>query len=226
VRRIAPLAAPLGVVASLITIGSASTHFWASLYPFPTVVGLAVLVSAAYTQLWLAKRKPSDADQQRLNRLLSALPREAIRGLASEDFSMPWRERNVYPVAWFVNELEGPEEHFSARRLERCRQRLYDAGSRFLHQEAYEGFAHESMNGFRNIGWSTGELEGASLDVLNRAEARSRAIRAAAADLLDAHERLVSVASKLGLCLDALASDAPRPPWQDDEVHESFALAG
>jgi hypothetical protein len=76
-RRIALLAAPLGVVASLITIGSASTHFWASLYPLPTVVGLAVLLFVAYTQLWIAKRRPSTADQQRLDRLLSALAERA-----------------------------------------------------------------------------------------------------------------------------------------------------
>jgi hypothetical protein len=164
----------------------------------------------------VARRKPTQADQQRLDRLLSALPREAIRRFEAEDFASPWRERSVFPVTWYVHELAGAEEHFDSKAMEKRRRCLYATADRFIWAEAKRGFAHEQRNGFRNTGFSLGEIEGDDKK-LTIAEERGEILRSTAAEFLKAYDDLVVTARRCQLKLDAISSNAPVASWDRDE---------
>jgi hypothetical protein len=215
------LVTALGVVASLIAVVAARDAIWAWLYPVPLIAVLTTALGATWIYVGLERRKPSDADQRRLDRLLGALPREAVRRLEGEDFAAPWRERSVYPFTYYLHELDGPEEQFSAKAMERHRNRLYVAVDKFLWAEAKKGFAHEQARGFRNTGWSLGELEGDD-DKLALAEERSREIRSAAAAVISAHRALLKLASSRGYSLAAIASPLPVASWDTPEQIESL----
>lgn len=161
----------VGAVAAVIAIVAARKTVWSWLYPLPLIVLLAAGLAASWAWVWIERRRPSNADQLRLNRLLSALPREAIRRLEGEDFVAAWRERSVYPFVYYVHELDGPEERFDSKAIERCRERLYATAKSFIWAEAMKGFHHHLASGFRNTGWSQGELEEDD-DKLATAEAR------------------------------------------------------
>jgi hypothetical protein len=208
--------AALGAVASVIAIVAVRKALWSWLYPLPLIVLLAVALIASCVYIWIERRRPSEADQLRLNRLLSALPREAIRRLEGEDFVAAWRERSVYPLVYYVHELDGPEEHFDSKAMERCRERLYAAAKSFIWAEAMKGFHHQLATGFRNTGWSQGELEDDD-DKLAKAEARGHELRSAAADVLAAHGHLLAVARRRHYDLAAISSDAPVFSWEEAE---------
>lgn len=212
-RAFGVIATILGVVASLIAIIAAREAIWAWLYPVPLIVLLAVALAASWVYMWLEKRAPSEADQARLDRVLRTLPRETIRRLEAEDFEAPWRERNVYPFVYYVEELGGPEEHFRTRALEKHRQALYDGARAFIWAEAKKGFVHEPREGFRNTGASIGEVESdpAKLAI---AEQRGAELRSAAAKVFAAHEALVVVAGERRYSLNALSSEPLVPSWE------------
>ena len=205
----------MGFVGAAVGIATAPASVWRWLYPLPLISVLAVLLALSLVYIGLAKRKPSLADQQRLDRVLSTLPREAMRRIEQEDFVAAWRARIVYPVAKYLNEMDGSEEHFDSRALEKRRRSLYQAADRFTYAEAMKGFSHQLANGFRNTGWSDGELD-VDPEKLALAEERGQAIRSTAAELLEAHEDLVHAARRRGLSLDALSSDPPVASWEAD----------
>jgi hypothetical protein len=215
-KFLGPIAAAIAIAGSVVGIATAPASFWRSLYPAPVIALLTAALLGSWIYIWLEQRKPSEADQLRLDRLLSALPREAIRRIASEDYMAAWRERSIYPVTKYVHELEGPEEHFDSKAMESCRLRLYTAADKFTWAEAKKGYAHELARGFRNTGWSDGELEN-DQGKLAKAEERGGAIRSAAAEFLAAHDALLASARRRGLNLDAISSEAPYPAWEDDD---------
>jgi len=206
----------IGVLGSLIAIVSAPSAIWDWLYPVPLIAVLLAALVGSWIYIWAAQRKPSQADQQRLDRLLSALPREAIRRFEGEDFATPWRERSVFPVTWYVQELDGVEEHFDSKAMEKRRRRLYAAADRFMWEEAKKGFVHEQRSGFRNTGFSLGEIEGDDKK-LAMAEERGEILRSAAAEFLKTYDDLLATARRYQLKLDAMSSDPPVAPWEHDE---------
>jgi hypothetical protein len=205
----------LGLVASIVAVVTAREAIWGWLYPAPLIAMLAAALGGTWAYMWFGQNRPSAGDQQRLDRLLSTLPREAIKRLESEDFIAPWRERTVYPFTYFVNELNGPEEHFNAKSLEQRRTRLYSAVDAFLWAEAKKGFMHPHAKGRRNVGWMLGELEGDD-QKLALAETRAAEIRAAAADVIAAHDNLVRAGRRRGYNLATLSSEAPVASWEEE----------
>jgi hypothetical protein len=115
--------------------------------------------------------------------------------------------------------LDGPEERFDSKAMERCRQRLYAAAKSFIWAEAMKGFAHELASGFRNTGWSQGEPEEDD-GKLVKAEERGQELRLAAADVLTAHRHLLSVARRRHYDLAAISSQAPVSSWEKPEHAE------
>lgn len=208
--------AAVTAIGSLIAIASARDAVWAWLYPLPLIAILAGALTLSWVYIWLSRRTPSEEDQARLDRLLGVLPRKAIRRLEGEDFLAPWRERTVYPLMYYINELDGREEHFSSRALERRRARLYSAADRFMWAEAKNGFVHEVRNGLRNTGWTGGELEEEE-EKLALAEQRARELRGLAGEVIAAHDSLLALASRHGYNLTALASEPPVDSWRELE---------
>jgi hypothetical protein len=212
-------AGTVGAVAAVIEIVAHREALWSWLYPLSLIVLLTAGLVASWAYVWIERRRPSDADQLRLDRLLSALPREAIRRLEGEDFVAAWRERSVYPLVYYVHELDGPEERFDSKAMERCRERLYATAKSFIWTEAMKGFNHQLAIGFRNTGWSQGELEEDG-DKLAKAEARGHELRSLATDVFTAHGELLAVARRRHYDLTAALSQAPYSLWENAEHAE------
>jgi hypothetical protein len=70
----------------VIAIVADRKALWSRLYPLPLIVLLALALVAFWAYVWIERRRPSQADQLRLDHLLSVLPRDAIRRLEGEDF--------------------------------------------------------------------------------------------------------------------------------------------
>ena len=198
----------VGFVAAVLAIVQNADAIWQWLYPVPLIVGLAAALVGSWVYFWTAHASPSAEDQRRLDRLLKALPREATRRLESQDFVAPWPERSVYPTQFYVNELDGPEDHFASRRLEKKRRRLYESAVSFIEADAWKGFPHPMREGFRNTGWTIGELE-EDTEKARMAKERAAELQSLAAEALDAHEALVKEARREGYSLAASESVAP-----------------
>jgi hypothetical protein len=219
-RTVSIIAATVGFIASVIGIAIAPAEVWEWVYPLPVVIALAAALAATWAYLILARAKPSPHEQARLDRLLGALPRKAIRRLEEQDFIAPWPARSIYPVMYFVNELDGAEQQFNDKHLERTRAELYQAGCEFLEAEALNGYPHQQNRKLRNTGRLLGDLEGDD-EALALAESRAAAISAPAARLLRAHRELLTFARRRGYDLEAAAGDPPVPPWEQEEDAES-----
>jgi hypothetical protein len=211
-RVLTAIASGLGLIASIIAIVSARSAIWKWLYPVPLIILLAGALAGLLGYTWLQRQRPTEADQERLDRLLATIPRDAIHRLENEDFATPWREASVYPFVKYVEELRASEEHFDSRSVERRRGLLYEAANQFIWAEAKNGFVHQHRENLRNTGWLLGDLEGDER-ALTIAEKRASTIRDAAADVIAAYEDLLAVARRKGFDLDAIASSAPVPPW-------------
>jgi hypothetical protein len=214
------IAATVGFIASVIGIAMAPADVWKWVYPLAVVIALAAALAATWAYLILMRAKPSPHEQARLDRLLGVLPRKAIRRLEEQDFIAPWPARSVYPVMYFVNELDGADQEFNDRRLERTRADLSQAGDEFLEAEALNGYPHQLNRKLRNTGRLLGDLEGDD-KALALAESRAAAIRAPATRLLRAHGELLTVARRRGYDLEAAAGDPPVPPWEQEEDAEA-----
>lgn len=154
---------------------------------------------------------PSVGDQQRLDRLLKVLPRQAVRAIGAYDFGSAWPEDLAYPVNKFLNELEGVENEFTAATIEERRVSLRKVALDFSIAEGTNGFP--AGHGWRNIGWASGELE-VNREALAIAEERRKEIHSSAGRFLDAHDDLVRTVKNHGFDLSAIDSPAPEPPWR------------
>lgn len=208
------LVATVGLVASIIAIALAPRSFWCALYPLPLIALLVVGLAGSWAYILLSRRGPSPADQQRLNRLFGVLPRQAVRRIADADFHAGWSRNVNWPVSIYVNDMDAPEDRFDSRKMERARARLLETARRFDYVNAKHGFPHAQAHaeGWRNTGWSPGEVEGLPEKQRAMAEKRARAITIAAEEMVEAHDALVKAARRRGFNLDALASQAPEFP--------------
>jgi predicted nucleotide-binding protein len=159
----------------------------------------------------LSHERPNPGDQQRLDRLFRVLPRKAMRAIGAYDFGSAWPEDLAYPVNMFLQELEGVENEFGLAAIEEPRLALRKAGSAFALAEGMNGFS--AGHGWRNIGWSSGELE-VNPEAFAIAEKRRKGIHAAAVTFLDAHDDFVRRVKDHEFDLSALDSPVPEPAWR------------
>jgi hypothetical protein len=217
-RLISAFAAAVGIVGSIVGILLAPRTFWEGiwdrLYPIPLIVVLAVALVVSWVYFVIDKRRPSDADQRRLDTVFELLSRKAIDNVAAEGFVASWRDTLTWPVVLYVEEHAGHEEHFDNRAMEKRRQRLFQAADEFRWADAKHGFPDRYNRDFRNTGWSEGELEFDERK-LGIAERRAKMIRDAAEELVAAHDDFVALAKRRGYALDALSTAPPIPPWKE-----------
>lgn len=161
-----------------------------------------------------SQRNPSPADQERLDRLLSVLSRPAMRTIRAQDFGTPWPEDMTYPVDFFLNELEGIEQHFDDPSLDELRASLRETALAFVEAEAWNGF-DAKVPDRRNTGWPSGELE-TDPEAFKVAETRRQEIHQAAIRFTEAHDNLVRAAKQKGQTLGAIETPALVPPWRTD----------
>jgi len=188
------------------------------LYPLPLIVVLVLALVTSWMFFLISRRGPGQADQERLNRLLSTLPRQAIRRVREEDFSSAWDDDLTYPVTKYLYEHESVEDRFDNRALERRRKHLYEVADKFVHAEGANGFSHRTAHGSRYTGWAGMELEEDS-EKCKTAEKRRVAIRSPAVEFVKAHDDLVSAAKHRRFKLEALAHETPRPTWREQPSH-------
>jgi hypothetical protein len=127
-----------GLVASVVGIATAPTRFWANLYPDVVVGLLSTTLIAALIWGWRRGHRASvdSADQARLNHVLRAIPRAAIRDLERAHFSAGWDDRVARPFAAFVDLHDVVERQFGDARLEVLWRELLEASGTFVDVEA------------------------------------------------------------------------------------------
>jgi hypothetical protein len=188
--------------------------------------GLVVRIAPA-TVVAETQRRPheplaaaaSGRDQLTLNELLGLLTRASMRLIREQDFLLPWPDRITTPLNYFVHEYDEVEHQFADDALEQRRQLLLQAANHFLYVEAMNGF-DSRLRGKRDGGWTPGDAEG---DPHREAvlERRRQTLAAAAADLLQAYDELVSIAADADYSLDAMSAQVhPRVEAHDREMHE------
>lgn len=121
----------VGIATVLQTVGTFGVS-WDELqdaaWPDGTVAILLAAVAVLTVGLLLERRRaqmgslagiaaepvlrPSEADQRRLNALLSMLSRTSIRQIERTDFHSSWRAITINPVRIYVQELTDIEHHF------------------------------------------------------------------------------------------------------------------
>lgn len=197
------------VIGLLVVLVSPGFRDW--VYPLPLVIGLVALLAAAVGVFLRAQRRPSTADQKRLDQLFAMLPREAIRRIRYEDFGIAWPDDLMYPVYMFYNDFGDVEHQFDSKTLEKCRIQLRETAENFT---AAEAMAIPTRHGDRRyLGIASGELEVASEDEWHRFEEHRVAIHQAAIAFADAHDSLVKEAKQRRFDLGCLDSERPKRSW-------------
>lgn len=198
------IASGAGFVLAIVLIPGVAN--W--LYPLPLIVILTLALLASWAVFLFRSRAPSSADQATLDKLFALLPTKAVRRIQVEDFDAPWPEDITYPVVVFWQELQGPENHFRSRGLERPRQRLMRAAMKFVEAEAMQGYDHPRLDNRRDTGLTVCELELAP-EKRALADERRSTIHTAAVEFAQAHAALVAAASRRRLALQALSGEPP-----------------
>jgi hypothetical protein len=213
------VATVLGTVAAFgVTWGELEDALWPALVVAALAIGLAAAVVAIVVQ----RRGRSEADQRRLDRLLSVLNRKSIRAIEFQDFHGSWPAMTINPVTVFVREGVDKEEHFDDRRLESKRARLQEAAEAFVDAEGNNGWPSDFGRSMRDAGYTGGQVEGRP-DLQTIVVPRWKAIFAARNDFLDAFDALVETAKARRYDLDALARERhPKVVTLDDIVNADY----
>ncbi|HET8815537.1 MAG TPA: hypothetical protein VFM51_11360 [Solirubrobacterales bacterium] len=211
-RRVLDIAGAIASIASLGLSLVVFPGFRAWFYPVPFIVLLVIALAISVGFHIRHRLQVAPADQKRLDRIFSALPREAIRRIEYEDFGIAWPADLLHPVQLFYNELGDAEHEFQSKPLERARQELRQAAGRFLEEEAMKAIMAPD-NGRRWIGIASGELDVSPPEKRKLYEEREHDIHLAATEFTSAHDALVRVAKKRGFDLSSLDSDIPKPSW-------------
>lgn len=174
-----------------------------------TVAG-ALIVRLLYLDVWLrfaglGSEDVRGHDQALLDRVLGLLNREHLRQVDSQDFVTAWPRSLSAPIRELLATVDGPESRFLTRRLERARVHLWEKTEAFRSAEAGNGFpSQNARDQWRDVGWSSATLAGASPEQVQLARSRSAEIGEAARDFEDAHSKFVETAQRLGFNLGAL----------------------
>ena len=183
------------------------------LYPLPLVIGLALLLAGSWAYFVWTWRQPTAVDQARLDALLQASPRSAVRRIDFEDFAISWPEDLTDPVVALL-QLHDVEHRFDDPVLERRRVALMEEAQRFFDVEAVNGFPHGGNRNRRYVGIYEGEFDAMITEKDHRLFAlfteRQRAIHGAAGDLVSAYDALVAEAKRRRYALGAIES-GPEP---------------
>jgi hypothetical protein len=191
--------------------------------PLPALV-VACLALIVVLLAMIRRRRPGAADQVRLNRLFATVPREAIRNIRGQDFSGPWPDELIDPVASFYRNLGEVEHRFDLRKLEKRRARLHRAAGLFLEEEA-AAFDWDGGPQRRFLGVTPARLETASSVERERFERRRSKLHAAALAFLQAHDALVEEAKDRGFDLGALEGDLPTRSWTGADIQPQVVRA-
>lgn len=208
----------LSLAASAVGLALAPQTFWSDawdfLYPVPIVIAALAALALSWGFFLMRHRGPSRADQQRLDRLLTLLSRKAMRRVDQEDFATSWSADLAWPARSYVEgHYDAVEEYFDSRAMEKKRKRLFESADKFAWAEAMNGFVHHGPGGYRDTGFTEGELEYKE-SAPAKAERREKAISTAAVEFVHAHGDLVKLAKRKGFVLDALSAEVPTPFWK------------
>lgn len=143
-------------------------------------------------------------EQATLDRTLGALPRNVIRDWRDIEVLGGWRDSLSAAVGRYAalhNELE---DRLADPELEQARRALHTAAIQLAEADAIDGFTHQYVDGYRNVGRTGGELEGEAPDTLQRYVNRAERISDARDALIDAHDALVAMARAKSFDLSAL----------------------
>ena len=119
------IAAGVASILGLVTTIALASGFWNWLYPLPLVLVMGLALVACVGLRLHARFQVPPGDQERLDQLLTALPREALRRIEYEDFAVAWPGDLMHPVGVFFNELGDVEHEFRCKPVERARKKLY-----------------------------------------------------------------------------------------------------
>jgi hypothetical protein len=161
--------------------------------------------------------KRSDADQDRIDDLLTLLSRPSIRLIEDQDFAASWPAKTIHPVSILCEEMDDLEHQFDDGELERARAKLTQKARVFRHAEAMNGFPSRHNRGFRDPGWSGGEVEGVP-EREKLFDQRHEAMFAARTEFLEAFEAFVTIARTKGFSIDAIKLDRHPRVLQFDAI--------
>lgn len=193
------------VLGTLAAFGVRASDLADVMWPAGVVILLSlalVVVSAA----WYVEQRQhgvSPEDQRLLDRILELMPRSWVRQLGLQDFGVSWHDDLTYPPTAFWHDFADVEHRFTDSKLEAARAALHDAAGEFIEAEAMNAFGHERREDRRNVGWTSGEVEGMP-DEYRIFEKRRRTILGAARTLIAAHDQLVEIAKRRGFDVSAL----------------------
>jgi hypothetical protein len=131
-RRALEVVGAIASIAALFITILVTRDLWDSLYPLPLILLLCVALVVCVTFFVRERQRVPADDQRRLDRILSTLPREAIRRIADADLSVSWSSDLLHPVSVFFNDLGFVEHEFRVKPLESARRKLYAAAGEFL----------------------------------------------------------------------------------------------
>lgn len=197
------------VLGTLAAFGVSAAELVDAIWP----VGIVVLLSVALVVVsgaWFAHERRSKGvlpeDQRLLDGILHVLSRPRMRELQAHDFGVSWPEDLAYPATAFWHEFDDVEHRFVDRKLEHARADLYEAAGEFTDDEAMNGWTHKTRDDRRNVGWSSGEVEGLP-EEYRIFEQRRRTILRSAQAFIAAHARFVEVAKQRGFDVSALTGE-------------------
>lgn len=213
-RRVLEVTGAIASIGSLVLSVVVFPDFWAWFYPLPLIVVLVIALAISVGLNVRHRLQVLPADQNRLNQIFSAVPREAIRRIEYEDFGVAWPADLLHPVQLFYNELGDAEHEFQSKPLERARQKLRQTAERFLEEEAMKAIMAPDTDR-RWIGIASGELDVAPPEKRQLYEERQHDIHLAATEFTAAHDALVRAAKPRGFDLGSLDSEVPKPSWTE-----------
>ncbi len=198
------VASVVGVVVALLL----SKDFRNWIYPLPLVAGLGMALVASWVWFFIRLRGPGAPDQERLDATLAALPRDAMRALAAEDFGIAWERNLNEPLRVYVGEFGHVEHRFDDRRLEEARAQLHRAATTLTDAEGQHSFSHPNLRDRSYVGISESQLE-ADPSQYDLFEMRRGALHAAAGEVLGAYDALIAIARERGYRIGADRGGAP-----------------
>jgi hypothetical protein len=142
------------------------SDFKDALWPAVVVAGLALIVvllvgDRIYHHLRTPRvAPPSERDQQRLDEILSILQRPKVNFIESHDFHGSWPSAVMDPIHVYLIEANELEDRFADEELEAKRKTLAASARSFEDAEGHNGFPTRHQRGWRDAGWTEGEVEG------------------------------------------------------------------
>lgn len=193
------------VLGTLAAFGVRASDLADVMWPAGVVILLSLALGVVSAAWYVEQRQHgvSPEDQRLLDHILEVLPRSWMQQLSAHDFGTSWHQDLSYPPTKFWFDFAEVEHRFNDPKLERARKALHEAAGEFIDAEAMNAWDHETQDERRNVGWTSGEIEGMP-DKHRIFEERRRTILGAAQAVIAAHDQLVEIAKRRGFDISAL----------------------